>query len=146
MRRWLAILLCLVALPGLGDNHPDYKLSFSAQQTSGIPVQSNETKFDCSNQIYTIVNASNIGDEPVNVEIIWRNPYGQIQEKTPVSLYPVEGKALGWAWLKLHKSTGATLFSFLDDSIGMDNFIGDWEIELLLDNEKIAEGRFNVLC
>ncbi len=125
---------------------PDYELNFTTQQTNGIPIKSEQLNFNCSDQIYSTINASNLTDKPVKAVIVWHNPTGQIQEKTPVSLFPVEGKAFGWAWLKLHKATGAALLSFIDDSIGMDEFIGDWNIELHIDNQKVASGKFNVLC
>ena len=134
------------ALEASASNTPDYEFSFSSEHSNGLPIQTNQTQFNCSDQIYSIINASNLSDEPVNATIIWRNPTGQIQEQTPVNLFPVEGKAYGWAWLKLHKATGAALLSFIDDSIGMDEFIGDWNIELHIDNKKVTNGKFNVLC
>ncbi len=131
---------------GAATAKPEYLLSFSAEHTNGIPVNTDQQSFNCSDQIYSIISASNLSDEPVQANIIWRNPAGQIQEQTPVNLFPVEGNAFGWAWLKLHKATGAALLSFVDDSIGMDDFIGDWHIELHIDNRKVASGNFNVLC
>ena len=130
----------------VANQDPEYSFSFSSQQNNGLPIISNESQFDCSNQIYAIVNAKNLDDQPVQATVVWKNPAGDIQEKTPVNLYPVEGKALGWAWIKLHKSTGASLLSFMDDSIGMDEFIGDWQIELLIDDKKVTDNSFNVLC
>lgn len=125
---------------------PEYKISFSAQESNGFPLVTHETQFDCSDQIFTVISASNLADEAVEATIIWINPAAQIQEKTPVKLYPVEGRALGWAWLKLHKTAGAAMLSFLDDSMGMDNFIGDWQVELLIQNDRVAKETFNVLC
>ena len=136
----------VVASPLSADNDEQYSISFSSQHNNGLPILTDESKFDCSDQIYAIVNASKLDDTPIKATLFWKNPNGEIQEKTPVNLYPVEGKALGWAWLKLHKSTGASLLSFMDDSIGMDEFIGDWQIELLIDNHRVADNSFNVLC
>ena len=148
MRFVVFIMLGLFSLAAFSqtDVEPSYSFSFSSKQQNGLPLLTNETQFDCSNQIYAIVNASNLPDEPINSTIIWRNPANEIQEKTPVTLYPVDGKAFGWAWLKLHKTTGAALLSFIDDSIGMDEFIGDWQIELLVNNERVVKQSFNVLC
>ncbi len=142
----LIILWTGITVNGLATPKSEYLLSFSSQQTNGIPIKTQQERFDCSSQIYSIINASNLADEPVEATVIWRNPAGEIQEQTPVSLFPVEGKAFGWAWLKLHKATGAALLSFIDDSIGMDEFIGDWDIELRIDSQKVASGTFNVLC
>ena len=125
---------------------PEYSISFSAQQSNGLPLITNQTQFDCSDQIYTIIIATNLADKPIEATLIWKNPAAEIQEKTPVNLYPVEGKAQGWAWLKLHKTTGAAMLSFLDDSMGMEDFIGDWQIELLINNNRVAKSTFNVLC
>ena len=128
------------------QTEPEFEISFSAQQNNGLPLITNETQFDCSDQIYTIINASHLIDKPIEATIVWKNPAEEIQEKTPVNLFPVDGKALGWAWLKLHKTTGAAMLSFLDDSMGMENFIGDWQIELLINNKKVLKRSFNVLC
>jgi len=150
MKRWQR-LICLfifsistVTIAATDDLQ--YQLSFSSQQTNGIPILTAQEHFDCSSQIYSIINASNLADKPVEATVVWRNPAGEVQEQTPISLYPVEGKALGWAWLKLHKASGAALLSFIDSSIGMDEFIGDWDIELRIDNKRVASGSFNVLC
>ena len=128
------------------DSKPEYSISFSAQENNGLPLVTNETQFGCSDQIFTIIDAANLADAPIDATIVWKNPAKEIQEKTPVKLYPVNGKALGWAWLKLHKTAGAAMLSFLDDSMGMDNFIGDWQIELLINNDRVAKQSFNVLC
>lgn len=125
---------------------PEYSISFSSQENNGLPLITDETKFDCSDQIYTIIDATNLSDKAIEATIVWKNPAAEIQEKTPLNLYPVDGKALGWAWLKLHKTTGASMLSFLDDSMGMENFIGDWQIELMINNKRVAERTFNVLC
>ena len=139
-------ILCLGNI-AIGDtsSKPVYLLSFSSQETNGIPINTEQEQFGCSSQIYSIINTSNLA-EPTKATVIWRNPSGQIQEQTPIRLNPVEGKAHAWAWLKLHKASGAALLSFIDDSIGMDEFIGDWIIELNIENKKVAKASFNVLC
>ena len=145
-----SLLLCLsiqvFSDTNPADSKPVYSISFSAQEKNGFPLITNQDQFDCSDQIYTIIDASNLADEPIEATIIWKNPAQVIQEKTPVNLYPVQGKALGWAWLKLHKTTGAAMLSFLDGSMGMDDFIGDWQIEILINNDRVAKHSFNVLC
>lgn len=133
-------------MQALAQSKPEFEISFSAQQKNGLPVITHENQFDCSDQIFAIISARDLADKPVEVTVVWKNPAAEIQETTPVNLFPVEGKALGWAWLKLHKPNGAAMLSFLDNSIGMDGFIGDWRVEVLIDNDRVARQTFNVLC
>ena len=143
---YFSIFLSCFYIQAFAQSKPEFTISFSAQENNGLPLITNETQFDCSDQIFTVVNATHLKDKTIQATVVWKNPAAEIQEKTPVSLYPVEGNALGWAWLKLHKTTGAAMLSFLDDSMGMDEFIGDWQVELIINNEKVAKQTFNVLC
>jgi len=75
----------------------------------------------------------------------WINPDDEQQELTRYKFNATKWSR-NWAWLQLNGPTGAVLGQVFDPSFGMEEFIGTWHAEISMDNEKIQNLEFHVLC
>ena len=75
----------------------------------------------------------------------WTDPGGKIREHVD---YPFNGAGSIriTIWLKLHPPKGSALFSFFNPAMGMDDFIGFWELAIRVDDDTRFNTEFEVLC
>ena len=51
-----------------------------------------------------------------------------------------------WAWIQLSASKMASFGQIFDSSLGMDEFIGEWTVKVLVDSQEIGKINVDVLC
>lgn len=131
-----------------------YKIYTSAKNSESdrnIPDYKAKYNFSCKEQMFSVIEIDNkefIKDYTVIIpaHIKWINPQGNVQERTHIQIPLFNGKGRSYAWLKLHQPSGASMLGFVNDTLGLEEFIGDWKIQLEVNNQTIAEYPYSVIC
>lgn len=125
---------------------PKYHIFLTASEQEGVPLDQPATEFTCGDKIYAVIEVSGLPRDMHKLDAVWRDPRGKDREHTEYEFIVSNDDERIWVWLKLHRSTEAALVSFMNPSAGMDEFIGEWEITLLVDGKPIGKQSFTVLC
>ena len=123
-------------------------LFFSLSDRHGFPVGEQLTNFDCSDKIYAVTELSNFkGEDKHGIEFRWIDPHGETRERTRYDFFMrSEPTTKLWAWLELSRAKGAGMIQWLNPAAGLEEFIGEWKLELLLDGKTINNDHFEVNC
>ena len=122
-----------------GQNNKDNKpILIMTTQTGGKETD----QFDCRSKIYVDFFLSELPEEHHKLEAFWYNPAGQRQEYTK---YEFIGN-YAQLWLELHPSFGGKLFSGIDPTAGMSDFIGEWKVKVYFDERFLERKVFYVVC
>lgn len=125
---------------------PQHNVYLTAEAKDGVPGNSAATDFGCTDTIYAVVELTGASKAKHHLEAVWRDPANKDRERTRYPFWVSREQERIWVWLKLHRPTEAALVQFLNPSAGMDEFIGEWEIRLFLDDEPLTVRKFKVLC
>ena len=142
-------LMLFTALPAAhAAPEQRYKVYLTNKEVNGVPLTQPVKQFACNDRIFGVVeiNRPDVGNGNHTLYATWRNPAGKDQEHTKYPFQVIDGTARLWVWLKLHRSTEASVVQFLNPSAGMDEFVGQWEIQIHIDDKLIAKRKFEVLC
>jgi hypothetical protein len=140
----LATALLWAATPASAA--PQHKVYLTAEATDGVPSDKAATDFGCTDTIYAVIELTGASTAKHHLEAVWRDPAGKDRERTRYPFWVGRDQERIWVWLKLHRPTEAALVQFLNPSAGMDEFIGEWQIHLLLDDQPLGIQKFKVLC
>ena len=135
---WLATPLPASAEPSIGA-------WLSATVENGAPVQTDTLRFGCNDKIYAVIDLTDLSDGSHHLQVDWTDPTGKTREHIDHPLHS-SGTSRITVWLQLHPPKGAALFSFFNPAMGMDDFIGTWQVEITLDNKTRLDQSFEVLC
>lgn len=143
-----ALLLGIALLPLPASAREGYNVYLTAKENQGVPLREPSTDFTCSDKIYGVMEIDNPSatTQTHTLYATWRNPDGEDQEFTKYEFQVTNGHARVWVWLKLHRSTEASIVQFMNPSAGMEEFVGEWELRFQIDKETIAKKTFEVLC
>jgi len=143
----LLALILGVCLP-LAGHAAAYEVYLTARAHSGVPLREPAGTFSCDDKIYAVleVNLADSGSGPRTLRATWRNPYGEDQEITEYPFQITNGNARVWVWLKLHRSGEAAIVQFLNPSAGKEEFVGQWELRMQVDEREVAKKSFEVVC
>ncbi len=134
---------CEVALAGGAKAD----LIFSLSDQHGAPLDQSKENFDCSDKIYAVTNLHGFDKGKHAIEFRWSEPNGETRERTQYDFFVREEPNVKlWAWLELTRGQGAAMFQWLNPAAGLEEFIGQWSVDLLVDGEKVASNRFEVTC
>ena len=112
---------------------------------NGTPVEKDTNRFGCNDKIYAVIDLLELDGGEHRLQADWTDPGGKIREHID---YPFDG-AGGTRitiWLKLHPPKGSALFSFFSPALGMDDFIGLWQLVIRVDDGTRLDTEFEVLC
>jgi len=123
-----------------------HSVYLTATELDGIPAQQPETEFSCSDKIFAVLELSGLSKQKHKLDAIWRDPHGKDREFTEYEFQTHSDNERIWVWLKLHRPAEAALVSFINPSAGMDEFIGQWELRLIIDDKPFETKNFNILC
>ena len=126
---------------------PTASLRFALADKHGFPLPKSRSKFDCQDKVYAVTQASHFAKGKHAIEFRWIDPYGKTLERTRYDFF-VDKKPTTklWAWLELSRGKGAGVVKWLDPTAGLENFIGEWELELILNGKTYNQGTFEVNC
>ncbi|MGE4635708.1 MAG: hypothetical protein AAEI92_10170 [Arenicellales bacterium] len=135
---WLATPLSVMAEPSIDT-------WLSATVENGAPVQTDTLRFGCNDKIYAVIDLTALAGGNHQLQVDWTDPTGKTREHID---YPFHsgGTTRITVWLQLHPPKGAALFSFFNPAMGMDDFIGTWQVEINLDGKTRLDQSFEVLC
>ncbi len=111
-----------------------------------MPSNEPNSEFGCSDRIYAVIKANGLAKKQHLLEAIWRDPHGKDREHTRYPFVVRHDQERIWVWLKLHRPSEAALVQFMNPSAGMDEFVGEWRIKVLVDGQLIDQKNFNVIC
>ena len=105
--------------------------------------------FECSDTIYAVIEVTAPERQQASEHLLvvnWFNPNGKLEQRTRFEFNSYGKGTRVWAWLRLSGSTGAAIGQMFDPSFGMSEFIGTWRAEFIIDDDKLANHHFEVLC
>ena len=124
----------------------NHNIYLTAAEVDEIPKAEPATEFSCSDKIYAVLELRGLSKENHQLDALWRDPQGKDREHTEYEFQVQSDMQRIWVWLKLHRPPEAALVSFMNPSAGMDEFIGTWELRLIIDGETIEKKSFSILC
>lgn len=108
-------------------------------------MQTDTLRFGCNDKIYAVIDLTDLSDGSHQLQVDWTDPTGKTREHIDHPLHS-SGTTRITVWLQLHPPKGAALFSFFNPAMGMDDFIGTWQVEINLDGKARLNQSFEVLC
>ncbi|MCG6870935.1 MAG: hypothetical protein LJE84_01490 [Gammaproteobacteria bacterium] len=127
---------------------PGHYLYLTANAENNVPRRAPAQEFDCFQRIYAVVELDGYPRGTHQLEVVWQDPYRRVRERTRYDFHIATARTRTWAWLEL-RAPRATVFArfFLRDSAdGMQEFIGEWLLKLLVDGRQLESRRFSVSC
>lgn len=143
---FLAALVFGLLLSTAAHAKAEFKVYMTTQAKDGVPLNLPATDFSCNDTIYAVIEVSDLEKAKHELQATWRDPSGRDRERTQYPFWVHRDKERIWVWLKLHSSPEAALVRWANPSAGMDEFIGEWELDLLVDGKSIGKQSFKVLC
>jgi len=129
------------------NNLPTASLRFALSDQHGFPLDEAKTNFDCLDKIYSVTELTGFEKGKHTVEFKWFEPNGSIQERTVYDFWVRDKPSTKlWAWLELSRARGAGMLQWLNPAAGLEEFIGNWELRLLIDGKQYNSGNFEVSC
>ncbi len=125
---------------------PSHKIYFTASAEHGVPGVEPANQFDCNDQVYTVVEASNYPKKDYEVIVTWTDPSGRERERTNYSFVPRQELTRVWSWLRLHRGAGAAIMSVFDSTAGLEGFVGEWTVAVAVNGKVLQKQSFEVLC
>lgn len=154
MNKRRALLLSLGLISGLlsagvsAQAKPTFEAYLTAEGDNNRPGVK-QTQFECADKIYAVIKVVAPDKQKPSEHLLivnWLNPGNRLEQKTRYTFKSYGTGTQVWAWLKLSGSTGSSIGQIFDPSYGMDEFIGKWRAEVVIDNKKLVTLPFEVLC
>jgi len=143
----LTLSLAFFCVPILAETRPSATLEFNLADKHGAPNKQALSKFDCLDKIYAVTDVKNMPKGKHLVEYRWINPHGETQETTRYNFHVKDSAVTNlWSWLQLSRGKGAGLFQWLDPSTGLEEFIGEWRVDLFVNGKELQRANFEVNC
>ena len=124
--------------------------SFNIYNTLGTnaqqPLHERQDTFECEQVVYTVIEMSDVSLGSHQLEILWFDPSQTNRETTRYGFTVSSPQERIWAWLKLHRASGSGMLKWLDSSAGLEEFIGDWRVEVKVNGRDIGGTSFRVIC
>ncbi len=122
-------------------------LRFALPDKHGFPNQEPKTHFDCSDKIYSVTEVSGLSKGRHVVSFEWIDPSSDLRENTTYDFYVRdEASTKLWAWLELSRASGAGMLQWLNPAAGLEEFIGQWDVNIIINDKKYKSSSFEVSC
>lgn len=115
-------------------------LNFSEEKTK---PQSN---FDCDQKIFAVLLLENYPNKLHNIVVNWLDPYNKQRESTEIPTFISKDQVYTWSSLSLHRDVTAGMLQWINPAAGMEEFIGEWQVKVLIENELVQSEKFTVVC
>ena len=125
--------------------HSAPTISVSLTGSAQASTDSETNRFGCNDKIYASINVEELASGEHQLTADWIDPTGKTREHID---YPFSGAGTTriTIWLKLHPPKGSTLFGFFNPSMGMEDFIGNWQLSVRIDGDTKLDVPFEVVC
>ena len=104
------------------------------------------TQFNCEDQIFLIIKFINNPPKLHQIQAIWKDPTDQEREHNSFPFFVSEKSPTAWVSLKLHRSVGAGMLQWINPAAGMEEFIGNWTVDVKIGSLLKETLKFEVLC
>jgi hypothetical protein len=144
----LAAFFCVaLSLTVAHADDAESRVYYALADETKAPLRKGESEFDCTDKIYTVLELENFAVGKHKFSVRWIDPAGQLREHTqyPFNVQNATEHRL-WAWLLLSRARGAGMLTFVNPAAGLEEFIGEWKIEVRVDDKLLDSGKFNVIC
>jgi len=122
------------------------KIYFSLGNQYNLPSNEGREHFSCSDKIFTVVELNNLPKTKYNLSIVWKDPTQTERERSEFPFTVARAETKLWTWLSLAPSDGAAMIQWINPAAGLEEFIGLWSVDILINNRKIATKSFEVIC
>jgi len=102
--------------------------------------------FDCSDVIYLFVESASTNALAAELKAVWTDPAGKDRVTARREFQRGEGGYWSWSGLQLNRPAGASIMRLVDPAAGMDAFIGEWTVRVVVNDRNITTLTFDVLC
>lgn len=154
--RVLVAFLLLISLPSFAKSGEDGKANdqavsesrfyLSTGDRSGTPLTESKTSFNCSEKVYLVAVLKDLPAGKHVFTVLWREPSGNTREKTEYDFNVSQAESKLWAWLRLSRARGAGMLTWINPAAGLEEFIGEWSVEVKIDQKRVNKGTFTVTC
>jgi len=128
-------------------SHPQsHKVYLSDGDEHGFPQTYKKDVFECTEKIYSVLELSDYPIGTYQLSVAWIDPTRDVRERTEYEFRVRESETRLWAWLTLSRATGASILQWIDPAAGLEEFVGDWKIEVRVNDKKLASSDFQVVC
>ena len=145
----LAAFLCafISLAPVASGQTANGKVYYALADETNAPQREGLSEFDCTDKIYTVLELENFAVGKHQFSVHWIDPAGQLREHTqyPFNIQNSTEHRL-WAWLLLSRARGAGMLTFVNPAAGLEEFIGEWKIQVRVDDKLLDTGKFDVIC
>ncbi len=144
-----AFLALILSFPASAEVTPTFRVYLTAEAENNRPGPTHQGEFECSDKIYGVVVVTAPDRQKATEHLLivnWLNPGNRLEQKTRYTFKSYGKGTQVWAWLKLSGSTGSSIGQIFDPAYGMDEFIGKWRAEFVIDGKRIKTLPFEVLC
>lgn len=139
------VVTFLFSNPSIAEDNT-HDLFFTLENERQLPSNERISEFDCSDKVYAVMNLKGIELGKHQLAVLWYAPNEEVREHTKFEIFVRTPEVRQWAWLKLHRAFGASMLQLLNPAAGMEEFIGDWKVEVKIDNKLIVSKGFKVIC
>lgn len=105
-----------------------------------------QSSFNCDQKVFAVVTLHNYQKKTHNITVNWLDPHDKKRESTQIPVYPIKPITYTWASLALHRDATAGMLQWINPAAGMEEFIGEWQVKVLIDNELVESKKFTVVC
>ncbi|MBI5643552.1 MAG: hypothetical protein HY954_08785 [Deltaproteobacteria bacterium] len=113
--------------------------------TNNIKEAKALSSFDCKDKVHVLIPKVKANGAHL-LEAYWINPEGKRQQYSRQEFTVGKKPVDVWVWLEFNPASGGRLFSSIDPSAGMGQFVGNWRVRVYLDEKLIEEKDFMVAC
>jgi len=122
------------------------KIYFALGNKYDLPLKEERNYFGCSDKIFTVIELNNLPKTKYDLAIVWKDPSNSERERTEHPFTVARDETLLWSWLSLAPSEGAAMIQWINPAAGLEEFVGPWTVDILINNRKISSKSFEVIC
>ncbi|MBX2867863.1 MAG: hypothetical protein KTR18_04280 [Acidiferrobacterales bacterium] len=123
---------------------------YMATQERGRYVENESREFGCDDVIYLFYESADQSLATAPFEVIWRHTGNKMTHKTKQGFKPKSKGGRLWSWSGIEFNSGQStldkLTAFLDPVAGREQFIGNWDVTVLLSGKELKKLDMKVLC
>ena len=136
-----------ISSPSITDTTDiEQKLSLSLSLKFDAENTQPHSSFSCDQKIFAVISLHNYPRVVHNITINWLDPHDQQRESTSIPTFPTKPLTYTWASLALHRDGTAGMLQWINPAAGMEEFIGEWKVEVLIDDKPVETKKFTVVC
>jgi len=122
------------------------KIYFALGNEYELPLKEERNYFSCSDKIFTVIELNNLPRTQYDLTIVWKDPSNNERERTEHPFTVARDETRLWSWLSLSPSEGAAMIQWVNPAAGLEEFVGPWTVDILINNRKISSKSFEVIC